>query len=512
MHDARLTYRDRSKTPRVAWTAAVSVACMLGPARADDSQKGRAIDIGDRNQVFIDGRYLAQRQNVRIVVCPPKKTNEKCLVGGLRGYETILPVDGVFKGYHALSKNGATWRRVKPGDEPEADDLVGLYNGKPIVFVDRTAPPEQRYKRFQSNAIAASRDGVTWRTLHKKMFPAEAYFPGGMDSQNVCFHDPRLNKYVAYVRVNKAYPASAERREYFARASKRHSGKAGFYMLRTIGRSATENLSAFPMPDVVIEPDAKDPRFGGVGVMDFYTPQVLPYAEAQEAYFLFTARYLHYEDWYLADDLSEYPRSKAVGILNVGPLDIGFAASRDGIHWRRYDRRPWIPLGRKGAFDSKQMYSARGMVFHDEEIWMYYVGYDTLHGGKTDVERTPVLSRVVLTRDRFTAVEANYEGGEFATPPLRFRGKELFLNIETSALGLARVEIQDAAGRPIEGFALKDCDRIHTTNTLRQGVTWRAGHSSVAALQDRPVRLRFQLQFGAKLYAFRFASDDGDSG
>ncbi len=512
MDDAPWTHRRRSKDPKAVWAAAVTIACLAGPAAAENGRTDRPIAIGDRNQVFIDGRYLAQRQNARIVVCPPKKTNETCLVGGLRGYETILPVDGVFKGFHALSKDGASWRRVTPGDEPEADDLVGLYNGKPIVFVDPTAPPEQRYKRFGANAVAASREGVNWRTLHKRMFPARAYFPGGMDSQNVCFHDVRLGTYVAYVRVNKAYPAPPERREYVARASKRHSGKPGFYMLRTIGRSETEDLATFPMPEVVIEPDVKDPRFGGVGVMDFYTPQVLPYAEAQEAYFLFTARYLHYEDWYLADDLSEYPRSKAVGILNVGPLDIGFAASRDGIQWRRYDRRPWIQLGPEGAFDSKQMYSARGMVFHDDEIWMYYVGYDTLHGDKKGTERTPVLSRVVLRRDRFTAVEADYEGGEFTTPPLHFKGARLVLNIATSAPGLARVEIQDTAGLAVEGFALKDCDCIHTTNTLRRSVTWRGGHASVAALQDRPVRLRFELRFGARLFAFRFAPDEREGG
>jgi hypothetical protein len=99
--------------------------------------------------------------------------------------------------------------------------------------------------------------------------------------------------------VNKAYSAPPEREEYFAAASKRHSGKAGSYMLRTIGKSETDDLGKFAMPEVVIEPDAEDPRYGGVGVMDFYTPQVLQYPDAQDAYFLITARYLHYEDWYL---------------------------------------------------------------------------------------------------------------------------------------------------------------------------------------------------------------------
>ncbi len=116
----------------------------------------------------------------------------------------------------------------------------------------------------------------------------------------------------------------------------------------------------------------------------------------------------------------------------------------------------------------------------------------------------PVLSRVVLRKDGFTAVEAEYKGGQFTTPPSRFQGDALHLNIDTSALGLARVEIQDVAGQPIDGFTLEDCDRIHTANTVDRVVTWRRGQSSVAQVQDQPVRLRFEMRFGVRLYAFQF--------
>ena len=194
--------------------------------------------------------------------------------------------------------------------------------------------------------------------------------------------------------------------------------------------------------------------------------------------------------------------------LNTGPEDIGFAASRDGIRWERYERKPWIPLGMNGAFDSRNMYPARGMIVRDREIWMYYTGYDTLHGDVDFRNRmTPVLSRVVVRRDGFTAVEADYDGGEFTTPPLRFAGDRLALNVNTSALGLVRVEIQDASGKAVEGFGLDDCDRIHTANTISRPVTWRRGDGRVGRLQPRPVRLRFELRFGSLLYSFRFGSD-----
>jgi len=160
----------------------------------------------------------------------------------------------------------------------------------------------------------------------------------------------------------------------------------------------------------------------------------------------------------------------------------------------------------EGVFDSGNMYPARGMIVKEREIWMYYTGYDTLHGDVDFMQRMkPVLSRVVLRKDGFTAVETDYEGGQFTTPPVRFQGDALHLNIDTSALGLARVEIQDADGRPMEGFTLEDCDRIHTANTVDRVVTWRRGESNVAKLQGQLVRLRFELRFGARLYAFQFA-------
>ncbi len=498
-------------------TGLLIVSCIQS---AGAQQEGEVVDIGNRSQIFIDGRYLESAENVRIVACLPRKTQERCLAskpywvavkrgGWLHAYATILPVDGTFRGFDALTKDGANWRRVDRGTAPEPDDLLGLYNGKPSLFVDPTAPPDERYKLFnvdhpRAGWIKASPNGAEWHTIAEGMFPPEAAWPRGFDSHNKCFYDTRLGKYVAYVRVNKAYPAPPESRDYFAGWAKR-LGQKDTYFMRTIGRSVTEDLSSFPMPEVVFECDEKDAQFGGVGVMDFYMPEVVQYPHAQDAYFLFNSRYLHYHDWFLADDLTIYSRS-GVEPISTGLIDIGLAASRDGINWQRFDRKPWIPLGPEGSFDSKVMFMCAGMFSHGDEIWMYYVGGDCLHGSRERLERegTYVLSRVVLIKDRFTAVEADYTGGEFTTPPLLFEGEALHLNINTSALGLARVEIQDADGNPIEGFSLDDCDRIHTANTVDRVVTWRRSESDVSALAGRPVRLRFELQFGAKLHAFRF--------
>jgi len=465
------------------------------------------IYIGEQRQIFIDGRYLQQKENVRIIVNPPVKTHEKCLVDGLsRPYGNIMEVDGLFRGFDALSKDGTNFRQVERGTEPEPDDIIGYRNGDAMIFKDPSTPPERRYILVTARSVKASEDGSNWETIATDMFPKEAYFPRGMDSQNVIFYDTRLDKYVAYLRVNNPYEAPPEREDYFAGLSKRIMDTTGYYFLRTVGRSVTDDLSDFPMPEVVFEPDEKDPSFGGVIVMDFYIPNVIQYQRAQDAYFLISPRYLHYEPWWVSEDLSNY-RHHSVGALNAGTLDIGFAASRDGINWHRYERNPWISLGMEETFDSKRLYLQRGMVTQEDEIWMYYTGYNTLHGDVKKRKDTPVLSRVVLRKDRFTAVEADYEGGEFITPPLIFEGEALSLNLNTSALGILRVEIQDGNGIPIQGYRMEDCDRIHTANTTDRVVEWN-GESNLKELAKQPVRLRFELKYGAKLYSFKFGPSE----
>ncbi len=88
--------------------------------------------------------------------------------------------------------------------------------------------------------------------------------------------------------------------------------------------------------------------------------------------------------------------------------------------------------------------------------------------------------------------------------PLTFDGSRLSLNISTSAAGGARVELQDAAGQPIPGFALADCWEI-IGDTLDYTVRWKGG-TDVSSLAGRPVRLRVSLR-DADLYSLRFARD-----
>ena len=96
-------------------------------------------------------------------------------------------------------------------------------------------------------------------------------------------------------------------------------------------------------------------------------------------------------------------------------------------------------------------------------------------------------------------------GGSFVTKPLRFEGDRLSINFATSAAGSVRVEIQDAAGKPIPGFALKDCPEIFG-DILDRVVTWKSAHR-LDSLAGKPVRLLFELK-DADLYSFQFTPDE----
>jgi hypothetical protein len=75
------------------------------------------------------------------------------------------------------------------------------------------------------------------------------------------------------------------------------------------------------------------------------------------------------------------------------------------------------------------------------------------------------------------------------------------VNFSTGAAGRLRVELQNAAGEPLPGFALADAVDQVGDETDRV-VVWKAGRD-VGRLAGNAVRLRFVMQ-DADLYSLRF--------
>lgn len=524
--------------------AAVSHAHARGPADHD-----KPLDIGSRRQVFIDGRFLARTYNVELRAHAPVKTGEWTVkhdrpweTGGIGPYSNVIKEGNTYRMWYqvmasrewhidheagavcyAESTDGIRWekpnlRLVEFNGSKDNNIVLGhgaggvrIGQSGGLVFIDPKAPAERKYRLFIHHEpagpgvhIFSSPDGIRWQLTDPNAVIFRPQDKGHhLDSQNVIFYDDRIDKYVFYGRKNLA-----------------QRGSQG----RSIARGESDTLTGFPplqdMPSIVY-PDDFGPTFGATQLIDYYKSAAIKYPWAQDAYYMFPEVYYHYVDAKIQGLPGGLP-------TNAGPLDTQFAASRDGIVWERYDRKPFVPLGQKGEFDWASARVIHGLVpsVDDRHMYLYYRASDWLHGWDRNPENKrmlteaglgadqniAVLSRVVLRKDGFVSVRPGHGGGSFTTPVLVFDGKQLVLNINTSATGFARVGIlrpdtgaitgYDAYGAEKSGFGTEYCDLIHTANNTNYVVNW-GGSSDVSALAGKPVRLQFNL-YNCDLYAFEF--------
>ena len=109
-------------------------------------------------------------------------------------------------------------------------------------------------------------------------------------------------------------------------------------------------------------------------------------------------------------------------------------------------------------------------------------------------------------KGRLACVETSGEGF-FATPVLKFPGRQLKLNLKTAFTGEVRVEIiaitrwvhKKKTEELVDGRSFDDCDPI-SGDQLSHTVTWN-GQADLGHATDQPVYFRFKLR-AAKLYAF----------
>ncbi|MEA3401837.1 MAG: hypothetical protein U9R79_11410 [Armatimonadota bacterium] len=438
------------------------IAALLAILAGQPGLAQEPIDVGSRKQLFIDDLFIAESSGVTLTMNPPVK-RERVDVGPM-------------------------WQ-----DNPRVD--FGA------VFYDPKAPPEQRYKRTLLKGemkdtetgglyIQYSADRTNWTEVPQRVFP---FWP---DGENNMFYDPHKDIYVAHFR--QWIPA----------------GDGTDRMMRSVGRLEVEDpLQPWPIPEqnarvfmwgqdrlpapgpgfqTVLATDERDP-----GECDFYDHGIFRYPWADRVYLAFPVLYRH------------FPPPPQGELANDGLVDVQLATSRDGVTWRRF-RGPYIDLGISGEDpDGACIYISRGLMRNGDQLHQWYAGYPQTHGHWAGAEGNPRFNGMVVQRlDGFVSADADYEGGELITPPIVFEGAHLELNIDCSAAGDCRVEVQAADGQPIEGFALEHADLIRG-NFIRKLATWRDGDPDLSALAGRPVRLRFVMH-AAKLYAFQFQPDSDE--
>ncbi len=197
-------------------------------------------------------------------------------------------------------------------------------------------------------------------------------------------------------------------------------------------------------------------------------------------------------------------------------METQLAWSGDFVNWTRDPRRTTIiQRGYQGSFDSKMiMGTATRPLIVDDEIWVYYGGWDVRHHYPITPESPWKGSAIGLARwrlDGFAGIVnagggspelvTSGKGGHVTTGPVQVVGDHFFTNVDT-AKGSLKVELLDGdvpTPLPIEGFGVEDCAPI-CADGVAMPVRWsRPLHD----LRGRSVRVRFHL-YNGWLYSYGF--------
>ncbi len=473
-------------------TVLLSVAGMLAVG-------AEPITIGSRLELFVDDYLIQEMSGAELVLHHPTPrevaiVHDEPWEGNISTYVTVFQdgdlyrmyyrgadlevVEGKFKTTHtefvcyAESTDGIHWSKpelglVKFGGSKQNNIMLPYgHNFTPFKDTNPACKPEEQYKALSGVGPPLgfkSPDGIHWSRLGEGPVITG---PAPFDSQNLVFWDTVRGCYMAYTRGIQ-------------------------HGVRAIRTATSPDFRQWTDLRFLIYPSA--PVAHPVAE-HLYTNTIQPYHRAPHFYMGFPMRFTpKRQSWY-------YEKYK----VELGVSDVVFMASRDGITFRRWGEAFIRPGPQKHRWVARDNMVACGMLVTKsdrpgapDELSLYSVeGYINL---SPDIDCQ--LRRYTIRMDGFVSLNAPLTGGEVVTRPLSFDGKQLVINFATSAAGSIRVELQDAEGKAIPGFALNDCPEIFG-DAIERVVRWEGG-SDVSELAGTPVRLRLLLK-DADLYSIRF--------
>ncbi len=390
------------------------------------------------------------------------------------------PADRLFKmwymgGYQqhtalAVSSDGIEWRRPALHVVPGTNVVKRHHRDSSTVWLDHDDPDARaRYKmasyEFASKAmhLYVSSNGVDW---------SGGDVAGPCGDRSTMFRNPFRNVWVFSLRHD--LPGTLQR--------VRHYVESPHF-------ASTRWTAESPLP------------WTGADAADI---QRADYATAPQLYNLDAAPY---ESVMLG--LFTIYRGEAGDREKPNDLCVGF--SRDGFHWSRERREPFIAVSeRRGDWNWANVQSAGGCcTVVGDELYFYVSGRQGVPG--TQMPGVCSTGLATLRRDGFASLSDTWPVAmpraistrppSATTRPLRFSGRHLFVN--ATAGGSLRVEVLDRAGRVIEPFSAARCVPV-SGNGTKLPVHWN-GAESLAAIVGQEVRFRFLLT-DARLFAFWVSS------
>lgn len=398
------------------------------------------------------------------------------------------PRDQIFKmwymaGYQegtglALSRDGVTWERPRFDVVAGTNLVFDARRDSSTVWLDHdTDDTSARYKMAvymlagRALRLYTSPDGIHWRALHA---------PGPSGDRSTFFHNPFRQVWIFSLRGEDAsglnrYRRYVEVRDFPAARWRSHDA---------VMWTGADRLDAL-RPDMGVRPE-------------LYNLDVVAYES------LLLGLFTMYR--------GERPHREK-------PNDICLGFSRDGFHWSRMTREPFIGVSdHQGDWNWANVQSTGGgCVIVGDRLHFYVSGRTGVPG--TSLPGTCSTGLAFLRRDGFASLTDEWPAGRprqitsrpagvLTTRPLRFTGKYVFIN--ASVDGALRVEVLDAAGRAIEPYSYGHATAIAGDST-RHAVRW-GRITAVEGLAGEVIRLRFHLS-RARLFSFWVSqSEDGRSG
>lgn len=476
----------------------------------------RAIDIGNRLELFVDRHLIERLEGTSLKMHEPKMAGvalrfDAAWDGACTGYITVLPDAGLFRMYYvglpmenndeeaysypcyAESRDGINW--TKPdlnlvefkGSKknnilflPSKEEPFAV-NFAPFIDTRPGTPKEERFKAVGGShrkglfALVSS-DGIRWQKWREKPI----FTAGAFDSQNVAFWSELENCYVLYFRV-------------FSESWSQKSSSP-FTGYRTISKSTS--------PDLINWSEPKRMSFGNTVAEHLYTQSTHPYFRAPHIYISLPMRFVPHHRSLTREQFAALGVVPAYANIRHNGMDIPsevsdsvLLTSRGGYRYDRTFMEAFIRPGPElGDWVSRNGMNATGIVpTGPAEMSLYHQGHYA--------QASAHLKRYTLRTDGLASVNAPYSGGECVTKPLKITGEKLVINYATSAPGGIRVELQEADGEPIPEFTLLEANEL-VGDSIEGAVTWKLG-GDLKALTGKTVRIRFVMK-DADIYSLRF--------
>ena len=364
---------------------------------------------------------------------------------------------------YATSTNGVDWDKPNLDVRPGSNIVLPESRDSSTVWLDQQEPdPRRRYKLFRSHnedkqwglSIHFSPDGIHW--------DPRAVRTGPVGDRTTMFWNPFRGVWVYSLRTAWAQPRM---RSYWENQD------------LVNGLQWTNVAQTLPW----------------VGADKLDTPR----EDLQETPQLYNLDAIAYENLFVGL-FSIWKGDKNIPPGRPKPNSVFLGFSRDGYHWSRPDRTPFIPVSEKqGDWNWGNVQSAGGgFLVWGRKLLFYFSGRA---GAPDKRDAGGATGLATLRRDGFASMDAGAETGTLTTRPLRFTGKYLFLNADVTS-GVLQAEILDENNQPIPPFTKENSQPIANMDPTLVLANW-AGTKDLSAVTNRNVKLRFHLTQG-RLYSF----------